>query len=99
MNPHQIFKEMFNLDDDDTIYDLKDIMQLVEEARNDYKNVGVEFSLEKFKEYAHRRYDPIIQASTTKNSRYEEQYARQLKIIDGDNLDIIEDAAKDRGLL
>lgn len=99
MNKHQIFKELFNLSAEEEIYDFKELLDIVTEARRDFENVGVEFTYEGFTAYAKRLIEPRIQASQGSNSIYSSSYKRKLQIIEGDNLDKIEDAAKDKGIL
>jgi hypothetical protein len=96
MSLHKIFREAFNFSTDD-IYDLREALDLINEAKIDFTNVGMEFTYEHFVEYAKRRYTPAITNST--GTPYANSYIRKLKIIEGDNLDKIEDAAQDKGLL
>jgi hypothetical protein len=95
MTKHQIFKELFNLTENE-MWDYRDLINVVNEAKSEFERVGVPFSYEGFTAYFHRVADPIIQGN---NGNYSEKYVRQLKIIEGDNLDKIEDAAKDKGLI
>ena len=98
MNKHKIFKELFNYTEED-LWDIKDLIDTVYDARKDFERVGVPFSYEAFVAYLHRIADPQIQAHTTGPSKYVDKYVRQLKIIEGDNLDKIEDAAIEKGIL
>jgi hypothetical protein len=95
-NLHKLFRELFNLSVEEN-YDLRECMELIHEAKTDFDNVGVDFTYERFVEYAKRRYGLIIAGSA--NTPYAGGYIRKLKIIEGDNLDKIEDAAKDKGLI
>ena len=100
MNKHRIFRELFNLPNNNEIYDFKELLDLTTEARKDFENVGVEFTYEGFIAYVKRLYEPRIQAvQGSSSSSYTDSYLRKLKIIEGDNLDKIEDAAIDKGLL
>ena len=95
MTKHKLFKELFELPPDET-YEINALIDLVREARMDFERVGVEFTYEGFKEYARRVYAPQISSGP---GHYAETYKKQLQIIEGDNLDIIEDAAEKKGLL
>jgi hypothetical protein len=96
MSLHKIFREMFNAPPQD-IWDMREILEEIETAKADFERVGVPFTYESFIAWCHRGYDSYIQANS--NPHYADKYKRYLKIIEGDNLDKIEDAAKDRGLL
>ena len=52
MNKHKLFKELFNLANTE-IYTMVELMELLQEAKTDFEHVGVEFSYEGFKAYAH----------------------------------------------
>lgn len=100
MNKHQIFRELFNLPNNDEIYDFKELLDLMTEARKDFENVGVEFTYEGFLSYVKRLYEPrILAVQGSSSSSYSDSYIRKLKIIEGDNLDKIYDAAKEKGLI
>ena len=96
MNKHQLFKELFNISQQEA-QDIAELTELMFTAKEDFKNVGVSFSYDTFKEYVRRRYAPMI--NNVNGTHYTDVYKRQLQILDGDNLDIIEDAAEKKGLL
>lgn len=97
MSKHSVFKEIFNYPSED-VWALKEVIDMFAEARDAFESVGVPFSYDGFVKYAHRRIDPIIQDASM-DSRYQERYKRQLSIIDGDNLDLIEEKAKENKLI
>ena len=100
MNKHTIFKELFELPQEDT-YEIEDLLNMLREARAEFRNVGVEFSYEAFKQWFQRAYGPFPASLSSNNQSGTNRlnYEKLWKIIEGDNLDIIEEAAKDKGLL
>jgi hypothetical protein len=88
MNLHKLIVELFELSNENH-YKIGDILELMREARNDFEMVGVPFTYDNFKEYAKRYYSKLRSSNTTE----------LLKIIEGDNLDIIEEEAKKKGLM
>lgn len=93
MSTHKLFRQLFELPDEEN-YDVRELLEMVSSARIDFKNVGKEFTYEGFKEWFNRAY--AINSSPSQTALY---YAKLLKIIEGDNLDIIEEAAEDKGLI
>jgi hypothetical protein len=98
MNSHKLFREIFDLPTAEEAWHIRELIETVQEAKGEFERVGVEFSYDAFKAYAHRMYEPIINDPSNAGP-YADRHKRRLKIIDGDNLDIIEEAAKDKGLL
>jgi hypothetical protein len=90
-NLHKIFKEIFELSNEDA-YILQELSEAVRDARSTFANVGTEFTYERFKEYFKRVHSYNLQ----KNPGYVNP---MIKVIEGDNLDIIEEEAKKKGLI
>lgn len=92
MNLHKFVRQAIELSSND-IDTLDSIFSIIRTARQEFINVGVEFTYERFKEYFERAYkDDLANSKST-------YYKNLKKIIDGDNLDKIEDVAIDKGLL
>jgi|SRR5579864_730274 len=91
MNLHKLFRQLFELPDKDS-YEVFEFLEKVRDARTEFENTGTEFTYERFKQWFQKvyinRYNPP-----------HPPYVKLLKIIEGDNLDIIEDAAEEKGLI
>jgi len=94
MNNHKLFRHMFELPEEDR-GDINQLVDILSGAEHDFRNVGVELTYEGFKEYFKRMLGPLPGAASSTRSNY----SRLLKILEGDNLDIIEEAAEKKGLL
>jgi hypothetical protein len=90
-NLHKLVRQSAELSNVD-LSTLEEILSVVRRAREDFDNVGVEFSYDKFKEYFERAYKEEL----AKNNQY---YTRLKNVIYGNNLDIIEEAAVEKGLI
>jgi hypothetical protein len=97
MNLHKLYLQVFDLSSDDS-YLIYDLMNYIREAKIEFEHVGVEFTHDSFKQWFERIYGPF-NVPATANKPAHRDYNKMWKIITGDNLDIIEEAAKDRGLI
>jgi len=91
MNLHKAFRELFELSHEDN-YTMRDLLEMVNNARNEFDNVGVPFTYEGFKQWFNK-------VHISGHVPPYQPYVKLQKIIEGDNLDQIEDAAKDKGLI
>lgn len=95
MNMHKLFLHMFDVSDDD-VYSIEDYVRTMRDARMEFEHVGVPFTYDSFKVWFVKVYGPF---PTTNSNPHSRTYDKLWKIIEGDNLDIIEDAAEKKGLV
>jgi len=99
-NKHKIFREIFELSPDE-MWKMEECMRLMADARVEFERVGVPFTYEAFVAYVERLYNGHKKAAASfgSSSPITNRYSDILKIVKGDNLDLIEHKAKKKKLI
>ena len=93
MNAHKVTRELFNLEEKE-FGKMYEILRLISEARRNFDLVGEKLTYDRFVQYVERNFKTY-----NTSGKIDKYHAEIYKIVEGDNLDKIEEAAKKKKLL
>ena len=92
MNLHKLLRQFAEQHNAEDVEAFRCLLGSLREAKKEFENVEAEFTFEKFKKW-YNKTNPLDPANP-----YQDE-VKAHKIVDGDNLDLIEEAAEKKGLV